>query len=60
MRQDRSSVRHTAVHQQRKIQENSKQIATLSTAGQTIEQISGCQGIYNELHYFATLPLTGK
>jgi hypothetical protein len=40
-----------------KIQENSKKIATFSTAGQTIKQVSGRQGIYDELHSFATLSL---
>jgi hypothetical protein len=50
-------VCHTAVHQQRKIKENSKQTATFSATGKTVKQVSGCQGIYDELHSFVTLPI---
>jgi hypothetical protein len=50
-------VCHTEVHQQRKIKEKSKQAATFSATGQTAKQVLGCQGIYDELHSFVTLPI---
>jgi hypothetical protein len=47
----------TAVQQQQKIKENIKKTATFYATGQTVKQISGCQGIYDELHSIVTLPI---